>query len=71
MRTERHISYIKDKNIYNRIYMEYKRDKWDTKYFTLWNQWLILPSDLDESRIFTYQDIYYIKKMNENMTNNI
>lgn len=49
---------------YHRVYAEYFRNKKEDKeYFQDWNAWYIDGRDVDEKKIFTYWDKYYITKM--------
>ena len=57
---------------YHRIYKHYYRwNESDEKkeYFRKWNWWCIDGKDIDESMIFTAQDLYYINKVNKQWKN--
>jgi len=48
---------------YQRCYMEHNRlNKKSVDYFIDWNNWKIDPLELNEYKIFTPTDLYYIKR---------
>jgi len=52
-------------NNYHKIYQMYLRNKFPyLNYFLEWNNWTIKSRDLDESKIFNYNDLYTIQKAN-------
>lgn len=50
---------------YFRIFTEMKRAWKSRKYFLKWNRWEIEWKDVKESKIFTYQDYYYILQLKQ------
>lgn len=48
---------------YFRTLNELYRTGTNPGYFLQWNKWAIRSRDIDESKILTYQDLYYIRNL--------
>jgi len=59
--------YLKWKE-YNRVYNDHWNKQFNIDYFRSWNWWDIEWRYVDESKIFTAWDLYYIKQNNVNTT---